>query len=65
MELETISIVGYFAPFYTGVTEDQVINQMKLYITDKIYNTHYGDLVSSVTSNTFNTGVIVIEMNKG
>ena len=45
MELETISNIGYYASFYVDTTEDQVIKQMKLYITNKIYNTRYGDLV--------------------
>ena len=36
MELETISNIGYYASFYVDTTRDQVIKQMKLYITNKI-----------------------------
>ena len=36
MKLETISNIGYYASFYVDTTRDQVIKQMKLYITNKI-----------------------------
>ena len=39
---------------------------MKLYITNKIYNMRYGDLVPLVTSNALNTGIVILEkMNNG
>ena len=36
MKQETISNIGYHASFYVGTMRDQVIKQMKLYITSRI-----------------------------
>ena len=65
MKLETISSIGYYAPFYVDTTRDQVIKERKLYITNKIYNTRSGD-VPLVTSKALHTGTVILEkMNNG
>ena len=61
LKLETISNIGYYTPFYDNFTKDQLLNQMKMYITDKVYDTRYGDLVPLVTSNALNIGIVIIE----
>ena len=66
LEVETVSNIDNYIPFIPGISKDQLIREMRLYINDKVYDTKFGDLVPLITSNSLAIYIMIIsEMENG
>ena len=66
LEVETVSNIDYYMPFIPGVSKDQLIREMRLYINDTFCDTKFGDIVPLITSKSLAIYIMIIsEMENG